>query len=172
MTCPNCNAALENDEKFCPYCGCSVQKAAEIDEAPASRIDEPVSAPEPEAPAAPPAPPSYAAPVQPHYSYMQQPGYNQPSPQADYTPKFKPLSPWAYVGYNILFAIPVIGLILLIVFSFDDENINRRNYARSFFCALLIGILVFIISLVLLFVFGFSLASIAGLAQKYAGSYT
>ena len=30
--------------------------------------------------------------------------------------KYKPLSPWAYFGYNILFSIPVIGFILLIVF--------------------------------------------------------
>lgn len=48
--------------------------------------------------------------------------------------KYKPLSPWAYFGYNILFSIPVIGFILLIVFSFSNDNINRRNYARSFFC--------------------------------------
>lgn len=47
---------------------------------------------------------------------------------------YKPLSPWAYFGYNLLFSIPIVGFILLIVFSLDNNNINRRNYARSFWC--------------------------------------
>ena len=47
--------------------------------------------------------------------------------------EYKPISAWGYFGYNILFSIPIIGFIFLIVFSFDSSNINRRNYARSFF---------------------------------------
>ena len=71
--------------------------------------------------------------------------------------EYKPLSPWAYVGYNLLFSIPIIGFIMLIVFSFDSSRINRRNYARSYFCAMLIGIILSIILLVLAFgVFGLS----------------
>lgn len=46
--------------------------------------------------------------------------------------EYRPLSPWAYFGYNILFSLPVIGFILLIIFSLSNSNINRRNYARSF----------------------------------------
>ena len=57
-------------------------------------------------------------------------------------PRFKPVSAWGYLGYTVLFCIPVIGLLLLIVFAFSKKNINRRNFARSFFCALLITILV------------------------------
>ena len=57
----------------------------------------------------------------------------------------KPLSPWAYIGYNILFSLPVIGLIFLIIFSLNDKNINRRNYARSFFCMYIIAFVVIII---------------------------
>ena len=64
--------------------------------------------------------------------------------------EYRPLSPWAYFGYSILFSIPLIGFILLLVFSFDSTNINRRNYARSYFCGLLIG-LIFIIFLVAIF---------------------
>lgn len=56
--------------------------------------------------------------------------------------EYRPLSPWAYFGYNILFAIPLIGIILLIVFSLDSSNINRRNYARSFWCIYILAILV------------------------------
>lgn len=62
--------------------------------------------------------------------------------------QFRPLTPWAYVGYSVLFSIPIIGLIVLIVFSFSDSNINRRSYARSFFCWLIIGIIISAILLV------------------------
>ena len=68
--------------------------------------------------------------------------------------KYQPLSAWAYFGYQLLFAIPLVGFILLIVFSFNDDNINRRNYARSYFCSLLIGAIIGVIALV----FGFGIA--------------
>ena len=56
--------------------------------------------------------------------------------------QFRPLSPWAYFGYGILFGLPVIGFIFMIIYSFDDSNINRRNYARSFFCVLAIVLII------------------------------
>lgn len=59
--------------------------------------------------------------------------------------QYKPISAWGYFGYNILFSIPIVGFILLIVFSLDSSNINRRNYARSFFIVyLLFGIILLI----------------------------
>ena len=72
--------------------------------------------------------------------------------------EYRPLSAWAYFGYNILFAIPLVGFIMLIVFAFDSSNINRRNYARSFFCAYLVAI---IVVLILALVLGISLNSIS-----------
>ena len=57
--------------------------------------------------------------------------------------KYKPIGAWAYFGYQILFAIPLIGFICLIIFAFDDSNINRRSFARSYFCGVII-VLVFI----------------------------
>lgn len=74
--------------------------------------------------------------------------------------EYRPLSAWAYVGYSILFSIPLIGLILLIVFSFDSSNINRRNYARSYFCEILIAFIIVIFMLIILSVLGISLASV------------
>ena len=47
---------------------------------------------------------------------------------------FKPLCPWAYFGLSILFSLPVVGFIFLIIFSVSDANINRRNFARSYWC--------------------------------------
>lgn len=66
-------------------------------------------------------------------------GYEEKEP----TGKYKPIGAWKYVGYNILFSIPLIGLIFLIVFACSSENINRRNYARSVFCAILLVVIIF-----------------------------
>ncbi|MBO5450323.1 MAG: hypothetical protein J6A11_02125 [Lachnospiraceae bacterium] len=56
---------------------------------------------------------------------------------------YRPISMWGYFGYELLFSIPCVGLILLIVFSFGGtKNVNLRNFARSYFCYM---ILVFII---------------------------
>lgn len=68
--------------------------------------------------------------------------------------EFKPISAWGYFGYNLLFNIPLVGLILLIVFSFDSSNINRRNYARSFFIVYLLALILAIIVILLISVLG------------------
>lgn len=60
--------------------------------------------------------------------------------------KYRPLSPWVYFAYTIVFAIPVVGLILLLVFSFTSGNVNRRNFARSYFCLYVLVLIVFIIA--------------------------
>lgn len=62
--------------------------------------------------------------------------------------EYKPISAWGYFGYNILFAIPIIGFIFLLVFALGGtRNINLKNYARSFFCiyvivGIVLGILI------------------------------
>lgn len=58
--------------------------------------------------------------------------------------EYTPISAWGYFGYNFLFSIPIVGLIFLIIFSFDSSNINRRNYARSFFIIYLLIAIIFI----------------------------
>lgn len=63
--------------------------------------------------------------------------------------QFTPITAWGYLGYQLLFAIPFVGLILLIVFALNDENINRRNLARSYFCAMLIGVIIFLFTVIL-----------------------
>lgn len=93
----------------------------------------------------------------PNTQYQQQ-NYQQPS-GPKYSPEYKPLSPWAYVGYNLLFSIPLVGFIMMIVFAFDNSNINRRNFARSFFCAFLIAIIIVLILVILGAIFGFALFS-------------
>ncbi len=83
---------------------------------------------------------------------------------------YKPLSPWAYFGYGLLFSIPLVGFILLIVFSFSNDNINRRNYARSYWCALLVAVIVGVVITILGLIFGFASNAtdyLQGLANTY-----
>jgi len=94
--------------------------------------------------------------VQPYNMGNMQP-YNTGHPSITYnvtTPplteenlpeKFKPISAWGYLGYNLLFSIPLIGTIMLFVYAFGGTSkINLRNYARSFFCIVLLYIGIFI----------------------------
>jgi len=74
----------------------------------------------------------------------------------------RPISAWGYIGYHILFNIPIVGFILLIVFSLGGtKNINVRNFARSYLLLILISIVLVII---LLSVAGISFAQLAELA--------
>jgi len=60
--------------------------------------------------------------------------------------QYRPITAWGYVGYTILFFIPIIGFIFLIIFTFHNGNINRRSFARSYWCFALIAILVYAVS--------------------------
>ena len=67
--------------------------------------------------------------------------YNQQNnnQQNNIPEEYRPISMWGYFGYELLFSIPCVGFILLLVFSFGGaRNINLRNFARSYFCFLII----------------------------------
>ena len=60
--------------------------------------------------------------------------------------QYRPLSPWAYFWLQILYAIPILGFIFLIIHAIGSYNINRRNFARSYFCIyVIIGIILIVI---------------------------
>ena len=59
--------------------------------------------------------------------------------------EYKPISMWGYFGYEILFSIPLIGLICLIVFACASKNKNVKNFARSYFCMLILVIVMAVI---------------------------
>jgi len=56
---------------------------------------------------------------------------------------YEPIGMWGYFGYQILFALPIIGWILCISFALMAQNYNLRNFARSQFCVLIIYIVAF-----------------------------
>ena len=88
------------------------------------------------------------------------------APQKNVNPgKSKPLGPWAYVGYGILFAIPVVGFIFLIIFSINGSNLNRRNYARSYWCALLLVVILIIAAMIALIASG-EMGSVAAAFER------
>ena len=86
---------------------------------------------------------------QPNYNNVQYANPNVNYSKSQIPPAYKPLSPWAYFGYNLLFSVPLIGFIMMVVFSFDDSNLNRRNFARSFFCAMIIGLVIGLVFLLI-----------------------
>lgn len=75
---------------------------------------------------------------------MQQPpyGFNV----NDLPEEYRPISMWGYFGYQWLFAIPCVGFILLLVFAFGGtKNVNLKNFARSYFCTMIIAIVLVVI---------------------------
>ncbi len=60
--------------------------------------------------------------------------------------EYKPISMWGYFGYEILFMIPFIGWIILIIFAIGHSNVNVKNFARSYFCILIIVAIIMFIS--------------------------
>lgn len=86
--------------------------------------------------------------------------YASPSAEIRYVipEENRPLSPWAYFGLQILFAVPVVGFVFLIIFSCSGSNINRRNFARSYWCTFII------IAAIMFFIF---LLGIAGGGWQY-----
>ena len=81
--------------------------------------------------------------------------------------EYRPLSPWAYFGYSILFAIPIFGLIFNLILCFNDENINRRNYARSFWCAYLLVAIIVIAAFAVMTVLGVTVDQIFDQASSF-----
>ena len=61
---------------------------------------------------------------------------------------------------QILYGIPVVGFIFLLIHTFSSANLNRRSFARSYWCGLLIiggiALIVAIIGIIL----GVSLAPV------------
>lgn len=81
-------------------------------------------------------------------------------------PKYRPLGAWAYFGYTLLFCIPLIGFICLIVFACSGSNVNRRSFARSYFCGFLIALIIVVAVVVLSLVLG---GGILGFIQGIIG---
>ena len=59
----------------------------------------------------------------------------------DYGYGFKPITGWGYVGYSILWAIPVVGWLICLFTAIGSKHRNVRNFARSIFCRIFLLII-------------------------------
>lgn len=80
--------------------------------------------------------------------------------------EYRPLGAWAYFGYSILFSIPLIGLIFNLIYCFSDSNINRRNYARSFWCVYLLVFIISVALAIVAFSLGISMSDVPGIVDE------
>lgn len=127
--CKNCGKEIEENAMFCQECGTAVEKESESVDLIKNRGNQEVQ--------------NQRMQATQGIANVPIAGYN---PKWDYTP----IGMWGYFGYQILFMIPLLGLIFLIVFAFGaTRNINLRNYARSFFCIYIILVVVGLIAYLL-----------------------
>ena len=64
---------------------------------------------------------------------------------------YRPISGWGYFWRAVLYAIPVLGWLVLLINAIGSKNRNGRNFARSYFCALLIALIAAVVVVVLSF---------------------
>lgn len=116
MFCGNCGTENADGAVFCRNCGCRME--AEQGKSGSENISAP--------------------PVMPQQVvYMAKEGY------AD---EYKPIGMWGYFGYELLFSIPLIGFIVLLIFAFGGtKNVNVKNFARSYFCMMIVWIIIIVL---------------------------
>lgn len=148
MNCPNCGTSNEHGSVFCAECGTKLTQETMRFEVPETPVPQSAPIPQPA-----PIPQTIPQPV-----HIPQPA---PVPQSAYTasadqpvtpripPEYKPLSPWAYFGWSLLYSIPFVGFVLLIVMSFAPRNKNHKNFTRSYWCGALIALGIVVVTLIL-----------------------
>ncbi len=130
MYCSHCGANIPDGSLACPNCGTSFGSGNQIPNTAQNQ----------------------------NTNYYQNNGYNPNSnvvmdPNFDYTP----ISAWGYIGYSLLFSIPLIGFILMIVYACGGtKNINLRNLSRAYLIGACFAVIIYI---VMFAVIGVSLSS-------------
>ncbi len=140
MKCPSCGAEIDDSAAFCPECGAKITGAEQTWTAQnAGNANY-----------------SSAQPINQGYNAQQAdqrysaPAYNMGMQQIP--PEYTPISMWGYFGYELLFNVPVVGFIFLIIYSFGGtQNKNLKNFARSYFCFIVI---MFILLMVIIAICG------------------
>ncbi len=80
--------------------------------------------------------------------------YAQPNAYNSVPPYYRPIKPWGYIGYMLLYSIPLVGFIMLIVNAVSEENINRRNFARSYLWLMLLSFIIWLVIFIIAVVVG------------------
>ncbi len=151
MFCENCGTQCADNLSTCPNCGAALKSPYQAGPAPAG-------------PAAPTGPAPQTHPGSSPAPAIARGGSNT---AMNIPPEYTPITMWGYFGYKFLFAVPVVGLILLIVFAVSAQNKNLKNFARSYFCDLIIACVITAIVLVILLATG----SFAALTAYFSDYY-
>lgn len=172
MFCENCGTKLPDGTFYCTECGTPTKREDVAVEEPIVTAQEPIVA---EEPVIAEQEPSVVTP-EPIISELEQPvvatnvysqgpyaqnAYAQPQqPQGpititedDLPEEYKPLSPVSYFGLQMLYTIPIVGLIFMIIFSISRGNIHRRNFTLSYWFPMIIAITLAIIAIVVMLLF-------------------
>ncbi len=103
----------------------------------------------------------------PNMNYTPNMNYNS-NMQNNMSEDCKPISAWGYVGYQLLFAIPIVGFICILVFGLGGAtNQNLKNFARSYMCIWLIALILFVIGFICAMIFGVGLAGLSSSSYYY-----
>ena len=143
INCPNCNASLNENSRFCTECGTPIPEIAippvaeEISQVP---IVEPLAEvqvipqvqPTPQVQITPtpiPVPTPQAVPA-PQATPVSQPALPSDAPAPG--SKYELITAGGYIGIMLLMCIPVIGLLLMIVWACGGcRKLQKRNLARA-----------------------------------------
>lgn len=144
MFCTKCGKKLSDDAKICDSCKTPVEDKVSFDD-----VKDFFSGSEK------PQPNTQGVNGVFTENYNPNNGYGQPNiqnvngiPIKNYKPNldYTPIGMWGYFLYNILFNLPIVGWILIILFSLGlGRNVNIRNFARSWFCMYILIIVGFIL---------------------------
>ena len=153
--CNNCGADVAQGMKFCTSCGTA--QLSNVDDGPVAQVAD----------AAPQAPQQVYQPgdtqQQTHVQTPPPAAHNQqPTSQSA---KNHVISTLGWLGVLILFAIPIVGFALCILWAFGDGNLNRRNFARA---CLIFSVIAIVLSIVFTFVLGpMAMTAIRNSAKPY-----
>ncbi|MDE5994733.1 MAG: hypothetical protein K2G60_04385 [Oscillospiraceae bacterium] len=150
--CNKCSVANDDKAVFCTGCGAVLQNNSEVNAETPVISENPVTSESPaqqadfSQPSAEYTQPNTAY-VQPQSPFVQPVGSQPAMPQMPYgqpygyapinenmlPEDYKPVTVWQYVGYTLLFSVPIIGFIMILVTAFgSDKSISLRNYAKSY----------------------------------------
>lgn len=152
MFCENCGTNLPDNNSYCTACGTPTNRDNVAEQEPIIAEQEPVVINEEQTVVEPTA--------FPQPTYEQPTYYAAPQPQApvitseeDLPEEYRPLSPISYFGLTMLYSVPIVGLIFMIIFSFNRSNIHRRNFTLSFWIPTIIVSALAILALVIMLLF-------------------
>lgn len=101
-----------------------------------------------------------AAPMSGTPMYQVNPGslFDSVLSSDDLPQSLRPLSVLDYVGYLILFSLPVVGTIMIIFYSIKAKNQNLKNFSRAI---LLLGVIAAVLYIIVLLLLGNSLGNLS-----------